>query len=208
MDKKWVIAIVGSGNVGGALAQRWVEAGHAVLIGAQFPLSAKNIELATKIGEDRFTSVPFAVQQAEVILYAAPPHAAPEVVAEWGDLKGKVLIDATNAMGKSPSPFPTVFHYFLEHTTAELVKCFNTTGFENLLNPQYGKDRLDLFMAGNSVKGKEIAAQLAVDSGFDRCIDFGGNDQVELLEKFAEAWINLAIRQKMGRRIGFKLLMK
>ncbi|CAD7812000.1 hypothetical protein CHRY9390_02448 [Chryseobacterium aquaeductus] len=35
------IAIIGSGNVGGALAQQWVKAGHTVLIGAQFPLSEK-----------------------------------------------------------------------------------------------------------------------------------------------------------------------
>lgn len=47
------IAIIGSGNVGGALAQQWVKAGHTVLVGAKFPLSEKNINLATKIGEDR-----------------------------------------------------------------------------------------------------------------------------------------------------------
>ena len=51
------IAIIGSGNVGGALAQQWVKAGHTVLVGAKFPLSEKNISLATKIGEDRFNTV-------------------------------------------------------------------------------------------------------------------------------------------------------
>jgi glutamate dehydrogenase/leucine dehydrogenase len=43
------IAIIGSGNVGGALAQQWIKAGHSVLIGAKFPLSDKNIQLAAKI---------------------------------------------------------------------------------------------------------------------------------------------------------------
>ncbi len=32
------IAIIGSGNVGGALAQQWIKAGHTVLIGAKLPL--------------------------------------------------------------------------------------------------------------------------------------------------------------------------
>ena len=30
------IAIIGSGNVGGALAQQWIKAGHHVMIGAKF----------------------------------------------------------------------------------------------------------------------------------------------------------------------------
>ena len=56
------IAIMGSGNVGGALAQQRVKAGHTVLVGAKFPISEKNITLATKIGEDRFTNVSYAVK--------------------------------------------------------------------------------------------------------------------------------------------------
>jgi len=64
------IAIIGSGNVGGALAQQWIKAGHNVLIGSQFPLSEKNIALATKIGEDRFAVIENAVKQCEVILIA------------------------------------------------------------------------------------------------------------------------------------------
>ncbi|WP_336733674.1 NAD(P)-binding domain-containing protein, partial [Chryseobacterium sp. VD8] len=64
------IAIIGSGNVGGALAQQWIKAGHTVLIGAQFPLSEKNISLATKIGEDRFAVIENAVKQCEVVLIA------------------------------------------------------------------------------------------------------------------------------------------
>lgn len=76
------IAIIGSGNVGGALAQRWVSAGHTVLIGAKLPLSDKNIQLATKIGEDRFTHIAHAVRQCEVILIATPPTAIFEIIAE------------------------------------------------------------------------------------------------------------------------------
>lgn len=74
------IAIIGSGNVGGALAQQWIKAGHTVLIGAKFPLSEKNSQLAAKIGEDRFTSVQSAVQQSEVVLIATPPTAVFDII--------------------------------------------------------------------------------------------------------------------------------
>ncbi|MBC7776245.1 MAG: NAD(P)-binding domain-containing protein [Phycisphaerae bacterium] len=202
------IAIIGSGNVGGALAQQWVKAGHTVLVGAKFPLSDKNITLATKIGEDRFTSVASAVKQCDVVLIAIPPTAIFDVIAEMGDVSGKVLIDATNAVRQKPEPFATVFHALSEKTKGGVVKCFNTTGFENMANPKYGDVALDMFMAGSSEKARSVARQLALDAGFGACWDFGGQDKVALLEQFALSWINLAIMQGHGRDIAFKVIRR
>ncbi len=202
------IAIIGSGNVGGALAQQWVNAGHTVLVGAKFPLSEKNKALAAKIGEDRFNTVAQAVKQAEVVLIATPPTAIFEVIAEMGDVSGKILIDATNAVRQKPEPYPTVFHALADKTTGEVVKCFNTTGFENMANPKYGTVALDMFMAGSSEKAKSVARQLALDAGFGECWDFGGEDKVVLLEQFALSWINLAIMQGHGRDIAFKVIRR
>lgn len=202
------IAIIGSGNVGGALAQQWVKAGHTVLVGARFPLSEKNIKLATIIGEDRFTAVESAVKQADVVLISTPPTAIFEVLEQLGDTRNKVLIDATNAIMKAPEPYKTVYHCLVDKTTAEVVKCFNTTGFENMLNPVYQGAGIDMFMAGDSNHAKDIAKQLALDCGFASCIDFGKSDKVELLEKFALSWINLAIMQGMGRDIAFKVIRR
>lgn len=202
------IAIVGSGNVGGALAQQWVKAGHTVLIGAQFPLSEKNITLATKIGEDRFSSVTNVVKQCDVILIATPPTAIFEILEQMGDVFGKVVIDATNSIMKSPEPYKTVYHCIADKTNAEVVKCFNTTGFENMLNPIYKGEAIDMFIAGDSEKAKSVATQLALDAGFGSCIDFGKSDKVELLEKFALSWINLAIMQGHGRDMAFKIVRR
>ncbi|MFY7910846.1 MAG: NADPH-dependent F420 reductase [Emticicia sp.] len=202
------IAIIGSGNVGGALAQQWIKAGHTVLIGAKFPLSDKNINLATKIGEDRFAAIENAVKQSEVILIATPPTAIFEVLEQMGDVSGKILIDATNSVMKTPEPYKTVYHCLADKTNAEVVKCFNTTGFENMLNPIYNGEGIDMFMAGDSDKAKAVAKQLALDCGFGTCIDFGKADKVELLEKFALSWINLAIMQGHGRDMAFKLIRR
>lgn len=203
-----IIAIIGSGNVGGALAQKWVKTGHTVLIGAQFPLSEKNIVLATKIGEDRFTSVENAVKQSEVVLVATPPNAVFEIVDQMGDVSAKVIIDATNSIQKTPEPYQTVYHCLAEKTNGEIVKCFNSTGFENMLEPVYNGEAIEMFMAGDSEKAKSVAKQLAIDAGFGNCIDFGKSDKVELLEKFALSWINLAILQGEGRNIAFKVVRK
>lgn len=202
------IAIIGSGNVGGALAQQWIKSGHTVLIGAKFPLSDKNLILANQIGEDRFATIENAVKQCEVVLIATPPTAIFEVIEQMGDVSNKIIIDATNSVMKSPEPYKTIYHCLVDKTNAEIVKCFNSTGFENMLNPVYHNEAIDMFMAGDSEKAKSIATQLALDCGFGTCIDFGKSDKVELLEKFALSWINLAIMQGQGRNLAFKVLRR
>ena len=199
------IAIIGSGNVGGSLAIQWLKAGHNVVVGAQFPLSEKNKQLATQIGNDKFITIEEATIQSDVILIATPPIAILEIVKQLKDVSNKVIIDATNSVAKMPEPYKNVYECLVNNTTAAVVKCFNTTGFENMLNPIYTDEKIDMFMAGDSPKAKQIAEQLALDCGFGSCIDFGKSDKVELLEKFALVWINLAIMQGYGRDIAFCL---
>jgi 8-hydroxy-5-deazaflavin:NADPH oxidoreductase len=202
------VAIIGSGNVGGALAQRWISAGHTVLIGAKFPLSDKNMQLAAKIGEDRFTDITNAVQQSEVVLIATPPTAIFDILAEMGDVTNKIVIDATNSVRQKPAPYDTVYHALADKTHAQVVKCFNSTGFENMLNPVYQGEKIDMFMAGDSEVAKQTARQLALDAGFGTCWDFGKGDKVVLLEQFALSWINLAIMQGHGRDMAFRLVRR
>lgn len=204
------IAIIGSGNVGGALAKKWIIAGHTVLVGARFPLSEKSIKLASEIGEDHFTSVDSAVKQCEIILLSTPATAAVEVVKSLGDTTGKIIIDAMNiVMGRGPQGYKCTTDAILENTkTKAVVKCFNTTGANNMHNPIYGEAVIDLFVAGDSEKGKKAAIQLAKDAGFAECYNIGGNDKFELMEQFAWFWINLAMFQGQGREIGFKLLKR
>lgn len=201
------IAIIGTGNVGGALATQWAKAGHQILLGVQDTQNFKGQALL----QNPNTSVhPIAeaAAQAEAMLVATPPQIAAELAKQLGDVQGKVLIDATNAVRNRPEPYPTAYHAFAALTGAEVVKCFNTTGYENMLNPDYGSVRLDMFMAGDSSPAKSVAETLARDAGFEHCYDFGKSDKVELLEQFALAWINLAIFQGMGRTVGFKLVKR
>jgi predicted dinucleotide-binding enzyme len=65
-----------------------------------------------------------------------------------------------------------------------------------------------MFVAGDSAKGKEVARQLSSDLGFAKCYDFGGDDKIPLLEQVALTWVNLAIFQKEGRNIAFKVLKR
>lgn len=203
------IAIIGSGNVGGALAHAFKKAGHTVLIGVKFPLSEKSIKLATLIGEDSFTSVEQAAKQCEVIIITTPPEAVLTIIPQLGELSNKTIIDATNSIRTKPETYATAYHAIKAIGKTEAVaKCFNTTGFENMGNPVFGNISIDMFVAGNDKQSKSIATQLAKDIGFENCYDFGGDDKVELLEKLALSWINLAIMQGHGRNLAFKLIKR
>jgi predicted dinucleotide-binding enzyme len=149
------IAIIGTGNVGGALAKGWARAGHKIALG----------------------------------------------VRDTQNFKGKDLLNTANISDLAKG--------------AELAKCFNTTGFENMANPVYHQDLpipheagIDMFVAGDSQKAKDTAIQLAKDAGFAECYDFGGSDKAALLEQLVLIWINLALGQKMGRNIAFKILKR
>lgn len=98
-----------------------------------------------------------------------------------------------------PYPYPTAYHAIKAITKSNsVVKCLDTTGFENMLNPIYQGEDIDMFCAGDDKPTKTVAEQLAKSIGFASCLDFGGDDKEELLEKLALSWINLAIMQGMG----------
>lgn len=203
------IAIIGTGNVGGALATKWANKGHEIKLGVRDVSSFKGKELLTNPNTEVLT-IENAVKVSDIILLSTPATATVEVVKSLGDTSGKIIIDVMNiVMGRGPQGYKHTTDAILENTkTKDVVKCFNTTGFNNMQNPNYGDIALDLFVAGDSEKGKQAAIQLAKDAGFADCYNIGGNDKFELMEQFAWFWINLAMFQGQGREIGFKLLKR
>ena len=203
------IAIIGTGNVGGALATKWANAGHQIRLGVKDTQNFKGKELLNNPNTSLHT-ISEAVQVADVILLATPAPAAVEVAQSLGDTSGKIIIDAMNVvMGRGPAGFTNTADAILAHTsTGKVIKCFNTTGFNNMENTLYNGVAIDAFMAGNDKQAKQTVRQLALDAGFAECFDVGGNDKFQLMEQFAFFWINLAMMQGQGREIGFKLLKR
>lgn len=203
------IAIIGTGNVGGALATKWAKSGHSINLGVRDVNNFKGKELLLNPNTRAF-SIEAAVNMSDIILLSTPATAAVEVAKSLGNTTNKIIIDAMNiVMGRGPQGFKTTTDAIIANTqTTDIVKCFNTTGANNMQNPNYGNTALDIFVAGDSKKGKEAAMVLAKDAGFANCYSIGGNDKFELMEQFAWFWINLAMFQGHGREIGFKLLTR
>lgn len=203
------IAIIGTGNVGGALATKWANKGHEINLGVRDVNNFKGKELLSNPNTKVYNIVE-AVKISEIILLSTPAPSTVEVVKSLGDTSGKIIIDTMNiVMNRGPQGYKNTTDAILNNTqTKDVVKCFNTTGFNNMQNPNYGNLQLELFVAGDSEKGKKAAIQLAKDAEFAECYPIGGNDKFELMEQFAWFWINLAMFQGQGREIGFKLLKR
>jgi predicted dinucleotide-binding enzyme len=203
------IAIIGTGNIGTALGRSWAKTGHKISLGVRDPANFKGKELA---GLPNVTvhAIGEAAKQSDIILIAAIPPATADIIHAMGNVSGKIIIDAMNSVRTRPEGYNDTFEALTELALgAEVVKCFNSTGFENMGNPLYPQDiQIDMFMAGDSKSAKEKVRQLAIDAGFADCYDFGGSDKALLLEQFALAWINLAMVQGYGRNIAFKLLKR
>jgi hypothetical protein len=200
------IGILGAGNVGGALAKRWSMKDHEVLLGVRNPEVKREWSGVPNISVH---PVDVAISKAEVILMALPVGAIVETLKSITDeSRGKVLIDATNSVFAKPDPYQNGYTAAKAITHADVIKGFNTTGFENMEDPIYDGVAIDMFMAGGSPNSKEIMRQLSLDAGFAECYDFGGDDKIDLIEQFAMSWINLAILQKEGRGMAFKVLKR
>jgi 8-hydroxy-5-deazaflavin:NADPH oxidoreductase len=202
------IAIIGSGNVGSALAQGWAKAGHEIVFGVRDvnEFKGKRMGAITNISVNTIAN---AVKSSDVIVLAATPQAVHSIAEAMGDVSTKVIIDAMNSVRVKPEPYANTTEALMKLTTCQnIVKCFNTTGAENMANPVYHGQGIDMFYAGDSDTAKKVAEQLAKDLGFENVYNVGGSDKFNLLEQFALSWINLAIMQGYGRNIAFKVVKR
>jgi hypothetical protein len=87
------------------------------------------------------------------------------------------------------------------------VKAFNTTGANNMADPDYAGTPLTMFICGDDAEAKSTVAELAEALGFE-AVDAGPLERARLLEPMARLWIHLAMADGLGREIGFKLLRR
>jgi 8-hydroxy-5-deazaflavin:NADPH oxidoreductase len=203
------IGIIGAGNVGGTLGRAWARKGHEVVYGVRSPQDAKTQDVVRATGPTARAGSPAeAAAFGEVVLLATPWPATESAIKSMGDLRGKVVIDATNPLK------PDLSGLELGHTTsaaervagwaagAKVVKAFNTVGANIMADPVIDGRPTVMFVCGDDAAAKKAVLGLAADVGFEP-IDAGPLAQARLLEPWAMLWIWLAFRGDAGRDFGF-----
>lgn len=199
------IAIIGAGNIGRALGSHWSKAGHAVVFGVRDPGSAKTAESLKRSGVNSADTVAKAIAASEIVVWAVPGAAVESLVmAHATALSNRIMIDATNRIGASDMSAVGVLTVFA--SGARIYRAFNTLGWENFVDPVISGMQVDLFYCGQedvSVRG--LVEDLIRAIGL-RPVYLGGLDQVPVLDGLTRLWFSLALGQKRGRHLAFKLL--
>jgi predicted dinucleotide-binding enzyme len=157
------ITVIGRGNVGGGLGQRWRDAGHEV----------------QELGRDGGDA-----SAADVLVVAVPGPEIASALGEVAGLAGKPTIDATNAVRGRNEAFESNAHEVKSIVGGPTAKCFN-------LNFARIYDEIDtqrvrpsnIYCAED--EAREVTEQLNRDAGYDP-VYAGGLDAARMVENHLE----------------------
>ena len=195
------IAIIGSGNVGRAIGAGLTRTGHDVVFGVRDPSDSRHDDLGATADRSE------AVADASIVVLAVPADAAADTIPALGLHAGQIVVDATNAVGApAPDGHPTMADLVasLLPEDTQLVKAFNTIGFEHMSTGRIDGAAVFLPIAGDDEAAATIA-ELAAAIGFDSVV-VGGRDHFPTVEAHAQLWIRLAFGVGWGRSFGFTAL--
>lgn len=183
------IAIIGKGNVGTALGQKWLNSGHEVIYGTTSP---SNHDEATPQS---------ASESADVIVLAVPSSAFQSGLLDQLHLNNKVVIDCTNPIKPDfsgldqTSRLSSAQMIQANHPTSKVAKAFNTIGFNIMKKPNIQGKAVPLLVAADEEEALETTKTLAGNIGFDP-VPIGGLEMARHLESIAWVWITLAIKSQ------------
>jgi hypothetical protein len=167
------IAIVGSGNIGRAIARRLSRSDNELLMSnKRGPESL--VGLVAEIGRSACTAtVPESVERSEVVFIAVPYYAIDEVATAVRDWRGKIVVDVTNYYrnrdGEELDPGEQSSSSVVAGKLkgARVVKAFNTIPARRLERELHvaGAEPDVVFYAGDDPVALQTVADLIREAG-------------------------------------------
>ena len=154
------ITVIGRGNVGGGLADRWKKAGH-------------EIQALGRDGGD--------ASDADVVLVAVPGGEISDALGKVSGLYGKVVIDATNVFGERNERYESLAHEVKANANGPVAKSFNLN-FAALYDQIDGQAERPGNIYAAEEGAREVAEQLIRDAGYEP-VFAGGLENARMLEE-------------------------
>ncbi|MFE0521568.1 NADPH-dependent F420 reductase [Streptomyces sp. NPDC058954] len=163
------IAVLGNGRVGGNLTTALTRAGHEVTATGRTPGAAAD-----------------AARRARIVINATPGAGSLErLVALREELRGKILVDVSNATVDGPDGLPADLLYPGSSLAEQLqealpdthvVKTLNTMLFTVMTAPTALTQAPDAFLSGEDPQAKQTVRALLTDLGWRKewITDLGG----------------------------------
>ena len=191
------IAVVGTGQVAGALGPEFAELGHTIVYGSRDPSRDEVKALVGRTGHGASATTPAeAVAGADVVVLAVPGGVVEAVTKSLGDLSGKIIIDPTNPLRRGEDGF---FETSVDTSNAELiqgwapdahvVKAFNSLNWRQMIDPESSGGPISILLVGDNDESKAVVAALAEGMGLEP-IDLGPLRYARHIEGMLILWIN------------------
>ena len=209
--------VLGSGPVGQTLANGLKAKGHDVRIASRTLSKLADFTRETGIQSGSPSDV---AKWAEHVILAVKGVAAEAAVAEAGleNLRGKVVIDATNPIADAP-PEDGVVRYFTSPNSSLLellqaaypdvrfVKAFNSVGSDLMVDPKFSGAKPTMFFCGNDARAKAVAAQVIDQLGWEGA-DMGTAKAARAIEPLAQLWCIPGFRTNDWGNHAFRMLTR
>ena len=169
------IGVIGTGKIGGTLAELWAKAGHELVISSRHPEGLK--PLAERLGPRVRVGTPQeAAAFGEVILLSVPYGALPQVGRDYAaQMKGKVVLDTGNPFPQRDGPMAeaarakgTAIASAEYLPGVRLVRAFNSIPHASLRSEAHRSgERIAVPLAADDDGALKVAVRLVQDAGFD-----------------------------------------
>jgi hypothetical protein len=212
------VGVLGTGDVGRALARAFVTLGHDVKMGARDASNEKAAAWARDAGP-RGSTGPFADAAAfgDLLVLATLGVANRSALEMAGaaNFRGKILIDTTNPLDFSGGMPPRLAvsgsdsggeQVQRQLPEARVVKAFNTVGNAFMFRPEFPGGPPDMFIAGNDDTAKKEVTALLKEFGWG-VVDVGGIETSRYLEAMCMVWVLSAMRSGSWNQ-AFKMLRR
>jgi predicted dinucleotide-binding enzyme len=205
------IGIIGTGEIGGALATLWVKAGHEVLVSSRHPDRLK--PLAQSLGPRARVGTPReAALYGDVVLISVPYGAMPQIGRDLkAELAGKIVLDTGNPYPGRDGPMALeARRKGAGASSAEflpgvrLVRAFNAINSGDLAGEAHRKGELYAIpLAGDDKAALEVAQRLVRDAGFEPVV-VGGLARAREFDVGTPVYTRLMTAPQLRRSLGLE----
>jgi predicted dinucleotide-binding enzyme len=212
------IGILGTGVVGQTLGAGFAALGHEVKMGSREPGSERVQDWVARTGAlSSAGTFGETAAWADLAVLATGWDGTNNAIylADPKNLAGKVVIDVTNPLARTPEGMPTLALGFNDSggeqvqrwlPEAKVVKAFNIIGAPHMVNPDFPGGPPDMFICGNDTEAMTQVKDICERFGW-HVVDTGGIEGARLLEPMAILWVLQGIRTGRWDN-AFRLLTK
>ena len=209
------VGVIGSAEVGQALAGGFKKYGYPVRIGSRTPAKLADFSRKAGIEAGSFEEV---AAWGEILVLAVKGTIAEGLVNRLGSsIDGKVIIDTTNPIAEAP-PTDGVLSFFTgpndsllerlqrSHPSARFVKAWNSVGSARMVDPAFSDGRPTMFLCGDDPAARKTVAAILDQFGWEPA-DMGAAVAARAIEPLAILWCIPGFRENKWSH-AFKVLWK